>query len=154
MCECCVLPICCIPKTNDVEKPQGYPEPPEKLYCPRCGEINKPTFRKTTKICACCFIPCCPMGELSTYLACSKCNFIVGKITGETCDKCHVTTASESKYCPSCGKARLSSAGIKSGKDKNKDKDDKTDGSSPNESDGNNSPKKEPRGRKIGEFKE
>lgn len=154
MCDCCCIPLGCIPVTTDIEKPEGYENPPSKMFCPKCGEINQPVFKKTTQFCCLCFIPCFPCGQSSTYLACPKCDFCTGRITGETCTDCHVTTASESKFCPNCGKERTSvmSNNRMDKTDQNKDRDQQ-DKDHPKKNDSASPAKKESRGKRIGEFK-
>lgn len=147
MCYACCLPMGCIPITRKIEKPEGYEDAPEKMFCPRCGDIGKPVFRKTSNYCCLFFIPCIPCGSGSTFLSCPNCDFSTGKITGETCSSCHVTTASESSYCPNCGKGR---AGVPSNPEM---KGDSNDSSEEMPKRKEKEPFGKPRGRKIGEFK-
>ena len=164
MCQPYCLPLGCIPVTKTIEKPAEVQSPPTKMLCPRCGEIGEPIFKKVSSYFCLCFIPCFPCGAGNVYLACSKCDFSTGSISGETCSNCNVTTVSKSNNCPSCGKARSSVGGMngnsnqnnsnqnpdtKSDQNNNTKKDDSND--KKDDSDKDLSSKK--RGKRIGDFK-
>lgn len=104
----CCLPLGCIVASITIEKPEGYPEPPAKLMCTKCSYVGKANYRQNMRYCGILFIPCCPCGTEPPFLACSKCNFSIGTVNGETCHRCGVTTGYSASYCPSCGVGRQS----------------------------------------------
>ena len=85
MCYClpCCLIFGCQEFAHTINTPENYSEPPAKILCPCCGEITNAVYRKTSKTCGICFIPCCPCGSSEPFLACSKCNFALGGIGSE-----------------------------------------------------------------------
>lgn len=109
---CCGAPCClifgCTNINATIDKPEEYPNPPDKILCPCCGEIEAAVYKKTFRSCGICFIPCCPCGSSDPYLACKKCNFPLGGLTTEKCNSCGVSTTYNSDYCPNCGSSRPS----------------------------------------------
>ncbi|ELA41955.1 uncharacterized protein VICG_00972 [Vittaforma corneae ATCC 50505] len=106
MCECCCIPLGCISMPVTVETPEGYPHPPNKMLCSRCGHISKASYRQNRAYCGVLFIPCIPCGRGVPFLACSRCNFPCGNVTAEECSRCGVTTCYSVDYCPNCGTSR------------------------------------------------
>lgn len=106
---CCgywCLPLGCIKIPTTIENPEGYPAPPEKMLCSRCGFIGSAVYRQDKAYCGILFIPCIPCGRGDPFLACSRCNFPCGNINPETCKSCKVSTCFSVDYCPNCGTSR------------------------------------------------
>lgn len=157
-CNPCCVPLGCIPVTSTIEKPENFEAPPTKMFCPRCGHTGEPVFRKTIRFCCLFFIPCFPCGTGSTYLACPQCDFATGRITGETCSGCNVTTVSVSKFCPNCGKGREGATTAPNSGHNGDDGSNGHQGDNKKPSNGEGSSKKTSsstakRGKTIGEFK-
>lgn len=105
-CEPCCLIIGCMNSNITISTPEGYPTPPDKVLCPRCGEIEHAVYKKSVRTCGICFIPCCPCGSSDPYLACSVCSFPLGGVSTEKCSSCGVSTTYNAEYCPNCGNSR------------------------------------------------
>lgn len=106
MCECCFVPLGCITVPRTIKTPEGYPQPPDKMMCSRCGYIGRASYRQNRAYCGLLFIPCIPCGRGAPFLACSRCNFPSGNVTSEECRRCGVTTCYSVDYCPNCGTSR------------------------------------------------
>lgn len=107
MCNwCCCVPLGCIKIPVTIEKPVGYPDLPEKMLCARCGNIDKPVYRRINSYCGILFVPCIPCGRESPFMACGRCNYQCGTISIEKCTRCNITTSFSANYCPNCGTNR------------------------------------------------
>lgn len=106
MCSFWYLPIGCTSVPSNIVHPAGYPLPPTKMICPRCGKIGPGTYRQNTMYCGILFMPCIPCGQEAPFLACSRCNFPCGSGAVEECAKCKVSTCYSVDYCPNCGTGR------------------------------------------------
>lgn len=99
------VPILCntvaIPKS--VPTPEGSPEPPKNLLCPRCNAVSSTTYRKDLNRCDICFICAIPCKSGAPYLSCKSCGYNLGSSRIYCCSKCGIKSISKSNFCSSCG---------------------------------------------------
>lgn len=94
----------CSKKAKSIQKPDSYPDPPEKIVCPNCGDTTRGVYKQDQDRFWFCFIPCCCTCQSSDpYIACINCQRPLGVITGNKCDNCGLLTTFKSNNCPSCG---------------------------------------------------
>ena len=107
-CYCCLWPYeCgCEEVDREVQTPNGYPEPPKNITCPRCNRRVDAIYEQTDTYCACCFIPCpcCKCGDEPPHCACPNCNYKFSPGIYSTCSNCHATISSAEKHCSECGR--------------------------------------------------
>ncbi|WUR03197.1 uncharacterized protein VNE69_04026 [Vairimorpha necatrix] len=101
--------VCCIlcgarSESKRIGKPEGFPDAPEKILCPRCGTIAEGEYRKAyDRFCVCIIPCCCKCNKTEPFVACSNCHEPIGVITGNKCRQCSVATSFRSQNCPNCG---------------------------------------------------
>ncbi|KAF9762807.1 hypothetical protein NGRA_1733 [Nosema granulosis] len=89
--------------SKEIERPENFDRLPDVIFCPHCSKKTKPMYRRDVYCFSLCFIPLCPCGTSSPYMACSSCNSRVNLSKDDTCSNCNVTTPFDADFCPSCG---------------------------------------------------
>lgn len=105
-CNPCFLIVGCRTKPKKIDRPEGFPNPPAKVLCPRCGNIADSEYKRYKYRCHLCFIPCLPCGGSDPFLACTVCGHDLGVIGDYKCHSCEVTTTFECRNCPNCGASK------------------------------------------------
>jgi hypothetical protein len=104
MCDPCCIIVGCKAYPTKVETPEGFPPPPRKVFCTRCGGIGPGEYKRDYYSLCICFIPCCcPCGRSDPYLSCSLCHSNLSSVGTFECHSCGTTTTFRSQNCPACG---------------------------------------------------
>lgn len=101
------LPLCCSYETvgKRINTPLNVLEPPKKIVCVHCDEINETFYKKNDKFLNFCYCFHVPYGTSPAYLACKKCEEqlqIYDSI--HKCENCELESGIKMKYCQECGK--------------------------------------------------
>lgn len=86
-----------------IKTPEGYDEPPNKLFCTKCQNIVKGTYRKKITKCQIFLINCCTIKTDIPKISCSRCNFAIKGLSFVKCNKCGISMNFNFKFCPKCG---------------------------------------------------
>lgn len=85
------------------DTPENLPDPPQRVFCPRCSCTVPAVYRKTLKNWVCFFVPF-PSVDMKEYvLACSKCSLQHDMFPQKPCLSCKAETPFSCEFCPDCG---------------------------------------------------